>query len=166
MWFVFLTGVGFRYLMEAIDQRVDRQRFSDTLSDIPTIARGPKPVAAMKEVGLTPTWVAPEPNTWRELLTTIDRQMSIANQVVAIQEYGKPKHEFDGWIRSSWCSSRFGAGLPLGIARRSRSSQEQHQGGRRIAAGCGDVHLGPTTRTFAASGRPTCDSLMTSNAAT
>jgi uroporphyrinogen decarboxylase len=44
----------------------------------------------MKEVGLTPTVRVPEPNTWRELLTTLDAGTPILNQTVAIQEYGKP----------------------------------------------------------------------------
>src|SRR4029079_9297749 len=52
--------------------------------------RGPKPVAAMKEFGLTPTYRAPEPNTWREVLQTIDQQVNVANQTVAVQEYGLP----------------------------------------------------------------------------
>lgn len=85
---VFLTGVGFRQLLNVVVRHVDRQRFLDTLSDVVTIARGPKPVAAMREVGLTPTFRVPEPNTWRELLQTIDASVPIANQIVALQEYG------------------------------------------------------------------------------
>ncbi len=69
---IFLTGVGFRHLLHAIEKHIDKQQFLDALSDITTIARGPKPVAAMREVGLTPTHRAPEPNTWRELLQTLD----------------------------------------------------------------------------------------------
>ena len=86
---VFLTGVGFRQLLTIVEKHVDRQRFLDALSDITTIARGPKPVAAMKEVGLTPTLRAGSPNTWRELLTTIDGHGPIANQTIGLQEYGK-----------------------------------------------------------------------------
>ncbi|QDT09972.1 uroporphyrinogen decarboxylase [Planctomycetes bacterium K23_9] len=85
---VLMTGVGFRYLLRAIDRHVDTQRFLDSLSDIITICRGPKPAAAMREVGLKPTHRAPEPNTWRELLTTIDQNVSVANQVIGLQEYG------------------------------------------------------------------------------
>lgn len=85
---IFLTGVGFRYLLQAITPDIDRQRFLDTLSDIVTICRGPKPVAAMKEVGLKPTWRVPEPNTWRDLLKTIDENVPVASQMVGLQEYG------------------------------------------------------------------------------
>jgi uroporphyrinogen decarboxylase len=86
---IFLTGVGFRHLLAQVERRVDRQRYLHALNDITTIVRGPKPAAAMKEVGLTPTWRADAPNTWREVLTTIDRHVSVAGQVVALQEYGQ-----------------------------------------------------------------------------
>lgn len=85
---IFLTGVGFKYLLEAVSKEIDQQRFLDTLSDITTICRGPKPVAAMNEFGLKPTLKVPEPNTWRDLLKTIDENISIASQVVGVQEYG------------------------------------------------------------------------------
>jgi uroporphyrinogen decarboxylase len=87
---VFLTGVGFRLLLAAVERHVERQRFLDCLSDIVTVVRGPKPAAALKEVGLTPTYRVAEPNTWRELLSTLDQHVPLANQTVALQEYGKP----------------------------------------------------------------------------
>jgi uroporphyrinogen decarboxylase len=85
---IFLTGVGFRHLLAAIEPHVDKQRFLNSLSDIVTIARGPKPVVAMREVGLQPTHRAPEPNTWRELLQVIDQHVPVANQTIGLQEYG------------------------------------------------------------------------------
>lgn len=86
---VILTGVGFKQLITAIERKIDKQRFLDALSDITTIARGPKPVAAMKEFGVTPTIRVPEPNTWRELLVAIDEHVPITNQKIGLQEYGK-----------------------------------------------------------------------------
>lgn len=85
---VLTTGVGFRFLLRAIERHLDRQRFLDSLSDVVTICRGPKPAAAMREVGLTPTHRVPEPNTWRELLQTIDAHVPVSNQIVGLQEYG------------------------------------------------------------------------------
>ncbi|MCA9178025.1 MAG: uroporphyrinogen decarboxylase [Planctomycetales bacterium] len=88
---VFLTGVGFEHLMAVVDRNVNRQRFLDNLSDIDTVARGPKPAVAMKKFGITPTYRVPEPNTWRELLELVDREQLIrSNQQVALLEYGKP----------------------------------------------------------------------------
>ncbi len=85
---IFMTGGGFRYLLKSIEKHVQPQRFLDALSDITTICRGPKPTAAMREVGVTPTFRVPEPNTWRDLLKMIDEGIPIANQVVGVQEYG------------------------------------------------------------------------------
>jgi uroporphyrinogen decarboxylase len=88
---VLMTGVGLRHLGAQIERRVPRERFLASLSDVTTIARGPKPVAVLKELGITPTWRVPEPNTWREVLATIDREhIPIVNQTVAVQEYGLP----------------------------------------------------------------------------
>lgn len=86
---IFLTGVGIKHLMAAIERHVDRQRFIDALSDITTVARGPKPAAELRELGITATVRVPEPNTWREILTTIDSNVQVANQCVGLQEYGK-----------------------------------------------------------------------------
>ncbi len=85
---ILMTGVGFRFLLSQIQGDVDRQRFLDALSDITTIVRGPKPAAAMKEVGLTPTHRVPSPNTWRELLQLIDREVPVNNLTIGLQEYG------------------------------------------------------------------------------
>lgn len=87
---ILMTGVGFRHLLEACEKQVSRERFVTALSDVVTIARGPKPVAAMREVGLQPTHRVPEPNTWRETINLIDQKLTIANATVAIQEYGIP----------------------------------------------------------------------------
>jgi len=89
---IFLTGVGFRQLLAAIDPHLDKQRFLNSLSDIVTIARGPKPVVAMREVGLQPSYRAPEPNTWREVLQIVDQHVPVANQVIGLQEYGITNH--------------------------------------------------------------------------
>lgn len=85
---IFLTGVGFQHLLATVECHVARDRYLSSLADITTIVRGPKPLAAMKEVGLKPTYIVPEPNTWRELLSTIDENISISNLKVGLQEYG------------------------------------------------------------------------------
>ena len=87
---ILLTGVGLHYLVEAVERHVDRQRFLDALSDVTTVVRGPKPAAALRKLGISPTHTVPEPHTWRELLDTVDRELHIVNQTVALQEYGRP----------------------------------------------------------------------------
>lgn len=87
---IFMTGVGIRHLLSEVERHVDRERLLAAISDITTIARGPKPVVVMRELGLTPTLRVPEPNTWREVLATIDGHFSVAQQTVGLQEYGLP----------------------------------------------------------------------------
>jgi uroporphyrinogen decarboxylase len=88
---VFMTGVGIRHLLAEVERHVDRERLLAAISDMVTIARGPKPVAVLRELGLKPTHRVPEPNTWREVLATIDREkIHVAQQVIGLQEYGLP----------------------------------------------------------------------------
>jgi uroporphyrinogen decarboxylase len=86
---IFMTGVGIRHLLAEIERHVDRTRFLEALSDIVTVVRGPKPVVVLKELGIEPTHRVPEPNTWREVLATIDKQIPVVQQNVAVQEYGQ-----------------------------------------------------------------------------
>lgn len=85
---VFLTGVGIRQMLARIERHVDVQRFLDSLSDIKTIVRGPKPLAVLRELGVQPTLRVPAPNTWREILATLDENLPVVNLNVAVQEYG------------------------------------------------------------------------------
>lgn len=85
---IFLTGVGARLLVEQVERHVDRAQFLAAISDVKSVVRGPKPLAVLKELGITPTFVVPEPNTWRDLLTTLDDKFPVANLVVGLQEYG------------------------------------------------------------------------------
>ncbi len=86
---VLLTGVGTRALVEAVAPRCPTERFVELLRRVRIVARGPKPVAALRTLGLTATVRVPEPNTWRELLETIDRELPVQGLAVAVQEYGK-----------------------------------------------------------------------------
>ncbi len=86
--FVLLTGVGTRQFIEKVERHVGRQRLIDAIADTTTVVRGPKPTVVLKELGITPSVRVPEPNTWRELLTTLDTEVPVANLVVGLQEYG------------------------------------------------------------------------------
>ncbi len=92
---IFMTGVGARALLEAIESQYDRATFFDALKDCCVIVRGPKPTAILRQWCVRIDHHAPEPNTWRELLAMIDaEQVSVAGKAVAVQEYGQPNHEF------------------------------------------------------------------------
>jgi len=94
---ILLTGVGTRALLELVDRvRAQREAFIAALGRIPIAARGPKPTAVLRDIGLTPWLQAPEPNTWRELIAALDAreaQMPLRARRVAVQEYGAPNPE-------------------------------------------------------------------------
>ncbi|HZU26487.1 MAG TPA: uroporphyrinogen-III synthase [Bryobacteraceae bacterium] len=83
---VLLTGVGTRALAKVIDGRFGAGRFADALRQITVAARGSKPVAVLREMDIRPTLVAPEPNTWREMLDIIRPR---PERRIAVQEYGR-----------------------------------------------------------------------------
>ncbi len=87
---IFLTGVGFNHLLRAIDKHIEKQRFLNALSDITTVVRGPKPAAAMRKEGLTPSVQVPEPNTWRELLQAIDQKVPLQTKSLVYKSTASP----------------------------------------------------------------------------
>lgn len=93
---IFLTGVGTRALAQAAEGICSREEFVAALSGTAVIARGPKPVAALRELGVPIAAVVPEPNTWRELLRLLDEKSDLfplRGRSVAVQEYGVPSPE-------------------------------------------------------------------------
>ncbi len=91
---IFLTGVGSRTLLGVVETTYQRDEYVAALQRIKIVARGPKPVAALREIGITPALTVPEPNTWRELLGALDNaaQSEVGIRLngarVAVQEYG------------------------------------------------------------------------------
>ena len=60
---ILLTGVGATSLFDLLKTRYPGSSVVQALKDTPIIARGPKPVAALKAVGLQATVMVPEPGT-------------------------------------------------------------------------------------------------------
>jgi uroporphyrinogen-III synthase len=96
---IFLTGVGSRALLALVETAYPREQYVAALQHVKVVARGPKPVAALRELGITPSITVPEPNTWRELLGALDAaenvtgengkgKLSLRGMRVAVQEYG------------------------------------------------------------------------------
>ena len=90
---IFLTGVGARTLAAAIADRLPKEPFVAALARTLVVVRGPKPLAALREIGARVDLQVPEPNTWRELLAAIDATMALSGKRVALQEYGIPNPE-------------------------------------------------------------------------
>jgi uroporphyrinogen-III synthase len=91
---IFLTGVGTRTLVETVAGQYPREKLVAALGRTVTVARGPKPQAALKDLGLQPAITIPEPNTWREVLSTLDLKMELRGKTIAVQEYGITNREF------------------------------------------------------------------------
>jgi uroporphyrinogen-III synthase len=88
---IFLTGVGTRYLAKVLATRYGPERFPEALRKVKIAARGPKPVAALREMNVPVHVTAPEPNTWRELVAALE---GIPARRIAVQLYGKSNPEF------------------------------------------------------------------------
>src|SRR5260370_26872781 len=92
---VLLTGVGTRILDKVLATRYPAGRFAEALRGLTVVARGPKPVAALREMNVTATIVAPEPNTWHEVLASTAGR---PERSIAVQEYGVSNPELlDGF---------------------------------------------------------------------
>jgi len=85
---ILLTGVGTRTMVEVLQTRHPLDRIKAALARVSLVARGPKPIAALKELGLTPEISVPEPNTWRDILQALDARKTLSGLRIAVQEYG------------------------------------------------------------------------------
>lgn len=94
---ILLTGVGARQLSRLLAKRHPENAFTDALRRVTVVARGPKPAAALREMGLTPALIAGEPNTWREVLAVTAGR---PERRIAVQEYGRSNYELMEALRS------------------------------------------------------------------
>ena len=89
---ILLTGVGTRALATVLETRYSRDQILEQFKKTVLVPRGPKPIRVLNEWGVPFAVTVPEPNTWRELLKTIDDDRkavgSLSGKKVAVQEYG------------------------------------------------------------------------------
>lgn len=140
---VLLTGAGTRQLNRLLAEHYPATAFADALRKVTIAARGPKPIAALREMGLTPTLAAPEPNTWRELLAVTDGR---AERRIAVQEYGRSSPELLDGLRARGAEVTairvYQWDLPEDTA-------PLHEAARRLAAGEFDFALFTTAMQMA-----------------
>jgi uroporphyrinogen-III synthase len=102
---IFLTGVGTRALLGVVETAYKREDYLAALRRVPVVPRGPKPIAVLRELGVTPAITVPEPNTWRELLAALDEagnsreELRVRGKRVAVQEYGVSNPELLSGLR-------------------------------------------------------------------
>jgi uroporphyrinogen-III synthase len=142
---ILLTGVGTRALVSLVDTMRDRAAFVAALVRTRIAARGPKPVAALREIGLAPWVVAPEPNTWRELLAALDgniAEFTLRGARVAVQEYGASNQQLLEGLRDRGAAVNsvrvYRYALPENV-------EPLREGARAVAAGQVDVALFTTS---------------------
>jgi len=92
-----LTGVGTRLLWKTLAAKFSEDDLKDALRKLTLVVRGPKPSAAVRELGLTPDVQIPEPNTWREILATMKTR---PEKRLALQEYGAANNALIDGLRA------------------------------------------------------------------
>ena len=137
---ILLTGVGTRLLAKVLAARYGEGRFAEALRALTVVARGPKPVAALREMDLKPAVVAPEPNTWRELVAAIEGR---PERRIAVQEYGRSNPDMLATLRARGAEVTtvrvYGWDLPEDTA-------PLREAARRLAHGETDVAIFTTAR--------------------
>ena len=93
---IFLTGVGIRALLDIVQTKYNPEDFIGALRSVKIAARGPKPVAVLRELKVPVAATAPEPNTWREMMQALEAEFGdrLSGMRVAVQEYGASNPEF------------------------------------------------------------------------
>ena len=94
---ILLTGVGTRLLWKTLLTRYAEADLKAALERLTIVVRGPKPSAALREIGFVPSLQVPEPNTWRELLAAMRDRPETR---LALQEYGKSNTELIDGLRA------------------------------------------------------------------
>ncbi|WP_246153577.1 uroporphyrinogen-III synthase [Terriglobus albidus] len=119
---VFMTGVGVAKMMEVLSASFDREKILQQLCKRQIVARGVKPVAALRELQIPVAVTTAEPSTWREVLAQMDKKYgdTLARYDIAVQEYGATNPELIAELVHRCASVTkvpvYQWGLPLDIA--------------------------------------------------
>jgi uroporphyrinogen-III synthase len=98
-YLILLTGEGLRRLLGFADRAGRREAVMAALSRTRTVTRGPKPVRALKEVGLSPSLVADAPTTEGVIATL--RLEPLRGKGVGLQLYAVPNPPLVEFLESA-----------------------------------------------------------------
>ena len=136
---IFMTGVGARALIETA-KTVSGENFLTALGKTAVVVRGPKPSAVMREFNVPVTLAVPEPNTWREIVSTLDansQAVPLQGRRIAVQEHGEPSPELYAALRERGAEvfpvHVYRWELPEDIGPLARTRQSRNQ--------CRNVHI-------------------------
>ena len=90
---ILMTGVGTKALFEVLQTRYPLAEIIEALKKTIVVTRGPKPLAVLKTMGVESNITVPEPNTWHDVIATLDYYRPVQGLKIAIQEYGISKPE-------------------------------------------------------------------------
>jgi uroporphyrinogen-III synthase len=92
---IFTTGVGVKALVKTVSEHLNLEQFLNALRAVKIAARGPKSSSALRELNVPITVIAPEPFTWRALLSALEEKLgsSLNGMNLAVQEYGTSNPE-------------------------------------------------------------------------
>lgn len=93
---VLMTGTGTTALFDLLKVRYAMADLAAAIKKTIVVARGPKPVAALKKLNLEPNITVPEPNTWVDVVSTLDEYRPVKGLRVVVQEYGMPNPDLIG----------------------------------------------------------------------
>jgi uroporphyrinogen-III synthase len=98
-WVILFTGEGVRRLLACADRHGRRAAFIEGLAKTRTLTRGPKPVKALKEVGVAPTLIAQAPTT-DGVITTL-RTLDLKGRAVGVQLYSDSNPPLLNYLRAA-----------------------------------------------------------------
>ncbi|MBI2340702.1 MAG: uroporphyrinogen decarboxylase [Deltaproteobacteria bacterium] len=86
---ILLTGVATRTFISTLETKYPQAQIIRTLATkTKIVVRGPKPTAVCKMHNIPIFATAPEPNTWREILTILEEENCLQGRRVGVLEYG------------------------------------------------------------------------------
>jgi uroporphyrinogen-III synthase len=98
-WLVLLTGEGVRRLVGLAERHEKREPVVAALGRVRSVTRGPKPVKALKDIGVLPTVVAPSPTTDGVIASL--RAQEIRGKRVGVQLYSESNPPLSNFLREA-----------------------------------------------------------------
>ncbi len=93
-YLVLMTGVATRTLLATLETKFSKEEIHKELSTkTKIVVRGPKPKAVCTLNNIPMAYIVKEPNTWREILATLDT-VDVGGKKITVLEYGVSNDEF------------------------------------------------------------------------
>src|SRR3990167_378176 len=91
---ILLTGIATRTFIATLEKQFPKEEILEVLRRTKICVRGPKPTAVCRQHLIPIAVTAPEPNTWREIITILTEEQMLSGKNVAVLEYGISNRPF------------------------------------------------------------------------